>query len=430
MTFRYTHVNKIKMHDFFYKGSELHCEAVPVSLIAKRLGTPFYLYSYSTLSRHLKVFDRAFNKYPHVICFAIKACSNLAILRLYAREGAGADVVSGGELFRSLKAGMEPKKIVYAGVGKTDEEILYALKKGILMFNVESSEELRAIDRIAKKAGKKARVALRVNPDIDARTHPYIATGLRDHKFGIPIEEAIENYRLARKLSNIEIVGIHKHIGSQLTEVSPFVDALNRILILVNELKAEGIGIKYINIGGGLGITYNDESPPHPEEFAKAILPLVKDSGCTLILEPGRVLVGNAGILVTKVLYIKKTREKNFVIVDAGMNDLIRPTLYGAYQKIIPAKKRKDSTITADVVGPICESADFLAKDRKLSLPKEGDLMAVMSAGAYGFTMASNYNSRPRVPEVLVKGSRIFLIRERENYDDLIRGEKIPRFLE
>lgn len=417
------------MHNFFYKGSELYCEGLPVSLIAKRFGTPFYLYSHETLLRHLRVFDRAFESYPHIICFAVKACSNIAILRLYAGEGAGADVVSGGELFRALKSGMNPKKIVYAGVGKTEEEILYALKKGILMFNVESSEELRAIDKVAKRAGIKARVALRVNPDIDVRTHPYIATGLRFHKFGIPIEKALENYRIARRLPNIEIIGIHKHIGSQLTEVTPFVDALKRILILVEELRTAGIRIKYINIGGGLGITYNDESPPHPEEFARAILPLIKDSGCTLILEPGRVLVGNAGILVTKVLYLKKGTEKNFVIVDAGMNDLIRPTLYGAYQKIIPVKKRKDSTIIADVVGPICESADFLAKDRRLLKPKEGDLMAVMSAGAYGFTMSSNYNSRPRVAEVLVKGKRCFMIRERENYNDLIKGERIPKFL-
>lgn len=417
------------MHEFLYKDSELYCEDVLVSLIAKRFGTPFYLYSHETLLRHLRVFDRSFDSYPHIICFAIKACSNLAILRLFAREEVGADVVSGGELFRALKAGMDPKKIVYAGVGKTEEEILYALKKGILMFNVESSEELRVINKVAKRAGLKARVALRVNPDIDVRTHPYIATGLRLHKFGIPIEEALESYRIARRLSNIEIIGIHKHIGSQLVEISPFVDALKRILSLVEKLRSIGIRIKYINIGGGLGITYNDEVPPHPKEFAKAILPIIKDSGCTLILEPGRVLAGNAGILVTKVLYLKKGPEKNFVIVDAGMNDLIRPTLYDAYQRIIPVKKRRGTTIVADVVGPICESADFLAKDRQLLKPREGELLAVMTAGAYGFTMASNYNSRPRVPEVLVKGTRAFLIREREDYEDLIKGERIPKFL-
>jgi diaminopimelate decarboxylase len=297
------------------------------------------------------------------------------------------------------------------------------------MFNVESSEELKAINWVAKKAGLKARVALRVNPDIDVNTHPYIATGLREHKFGIPIGDALENYHIAKRLSNIEVIGIHKHIGSQLVEISPFVDALKRLLILIKELRDSGIMIKYINIGGGLGITYNDEVPPHPEEFAKAILSLIKDSECTLILEPGRVLVGNAGVLVTKVLYLKKGPEKNFIIVDAGMNDLIRPTLYGAYQKIIPVKKRMDNTIIADIVGPICESADFLAKDRNLSKPKKGDLLAIMSAGAYGFTMSSNYNSRPRVPEVLVKGRKVFLIREREDYRDLIRGEKIPRFL-
>jgi diaminopimelate decarboxylase len=422
-------LRNFNMHDFYYKGSDLYCEEVHLSLIAKRFGTPLYLYSHETLQRHLKVFDNAFGAYPHIICFAIKACSNLAILRLYAKKGAGADVVSGGELFRALKAGMDPRKIVYAGVGKTGEEILYALKKDILMFNVESSEELKAINSVAKKAGLKARVALRVNPDIDVNTHPYIATGLREHKFGIPIGDALENYHIAKRLSNIEVIGIHKHIGSQLVEISPFVDALKRLLILIKDLRDSGIMIKYINIGGGLGITYNDEVPPHPEEFAKAILSLIKNSECTLILEPGRVLVGNAGVLVTKVLYLKKGPEKNFIIVDAGMNDLIRPTLYGAFQKIIPVKKRMDNTIIADIVGPICESADFLAKDRNLSKPKEGDLLAIMSAGAYGFTMSSNYNSRPRVPEVLVKGRKVFLIREREDYGDLIRGEKIPGFL-
>lgn len=418
------------MHEFLYKGSELYCEEVPISQIAKRFGTPFYLYSYETLLRHLRVFDRAFESYPHLICFALKACSNIAILRLYAKEGVGADVVSGGELFRALKAGMNPKKIVYAGVGKTEEEIHYALKRGILMFNVESSEELRTIDKVAKSAGLKARVALRVNPDIDVRTHPYIATGMRLHKFGIPIEDALDSYRIARRLPNIEIIGIHKHIGSQLLEVSPFVDSLKRILILIEELRSIGIKIKYINIGGGLGITYNDEVPPHPRELAKAILPIIKDSGCTLIIEPGRVLVGNAAILVTKVLYLKKGPEKNFIIVDAGMNDLIRPALYDAYQRIIPVKKRKGRAIIADVVGPICESADFLAKDRRLHIPKQRDLLAVMTAGAYGFSMSSNYNSRPRVPEILVKGNKAFLIREREDYEDLIRGEKIPKFLQ
>jgi len=417
------------MHEFIYKGSELYCEGVPVSRIAKEFGTPFYLYSYGTLLRHLRVFEKAFCSYPHIICFAIKACSNLAILRLYAREGTGADVVSGGELFRALKAGMDPKRIVYAGVGKTEEEIHYALKKGILMFNVESSEELRTISSVAKRAGLKARVALRVNPDIDVRTHPYIATGLRFHKFGIPMEDAIDSYRIARRLPNIEITGIHKHIGSQLVEVSPFVDSLKKILILVEELRSIGIRIRYINIGGGLGITYNDETPPHPRELARAILPIIKDSGCTLILEPGRVLTGNAAILVTKVLYLKRGPEKNFIIVDAGMNDLIRPALYGAYQRIIPVKKRKGRNIIADVVGPICESTDFFAKDRSLPEPRHGDLFAVMTAGAYGFTMASNYNSRPRAPEIIVKGKRLYLIRERESYEDLIRGEKIPEFL-
>lgn len=417
------------MHDFQYKGSELYCEGVPVFRIAEKYGTPFYLYSHRTLLNHLRAFDSAFDSYPHIICFAMKACSNLAILRLFAKEGTGADLVSGGELFRAIRAGMDAKKMVYAGVGKTEEEISFALKKGILMFNVESHEELKTINKVARKTGLKARIALRVNPDIDAKTHPYISTGLREHKFGIPIEKALDGYRLARRLPNIEIIGIHKHIGSQLVKVSPFVDALKRVLIVVEELKSIGIKIKYIDIGGGLGITYNDEVPPHPRELASAILPIIKNSGCTLILEPGRVIVGNAGILVTKVLYLKKTPEKNFVIVDAGMNDLIRPTLYDTYQRIIPVKKRK-GTIIADVVGPICESADFLAKERRIVRPKQGDLLAVMTAGAYGFTMSSNYNSRPRVPEILVKDRKVFVIKEREDYEDLIRGEKIPEFLE
>ncbi len=297
------------------------------------------------------------------------------------------------------------------------------------MFNVESSEELKVIDRVAGKLDVKAPVALRINPDVDPETHPHISTGLRKNKFGIPISEAIESYQIARKLPHIEIVGIHKHIGSQLTRLSPFVDALRKILFLIKELKFQGFPIRYIDIGGGLGITYSDEEPPHPKEFAKALIPLLKGIDATLIIEPGRVIVGNAGILVTKVLYIKKTPEKNFVIVDAGMNDLLRPSFYSAYHRIIPVVKKVRKTMTSDIVGPICESADFLAREREIRVPKPNELLAVMSAGAYGFTMSSNYNSRPRVPEVLVKGKRLYVIREREIYNDLIEKERIPKFL-
>lgn len=411
------------MHDFTYIGSELYCEKTPVRKIAQEVGTPVYIYSSSTLRNHYQAFDAAFAGIPHIVCFAVKANSNLSILKLFASHGGGADIVSGGELFRALKAGVDPQKIVFAGIGKTGEEISFALKSNILMFNVESPHELKKINEVAGSLGVKARVALRVNPDIDPKTHPYISTGLKKSKFGIAIKNAIEEYQLASALPNIEIIGIHKHIGSQITEVSPFVDAMKLILGIVKELKESGIDIKYIDAGGGLGIRYDDEEPPHPKELGNVLLPLIKDTGCTLILEPGRVLTGNAGMLLTKVLYLKTGEVKNFVIVDAGMNDLIRPSLYEAHHEILPVEKRAGESFTADVVGPICESGDFLAKDRKLMKPESGDLLAVMSAGAYGFTMSSNYNSRPRVAEVMVDGDSYTVIRKRESYEDLIRGE-------
>ncbi len=417
------------MHYFQYKNSELYAEDVPIRKIAEKVGTPLYIYSYRTLLRHFKAFEDAFDSYPHIVCFALKANSNRAILRLFAKEGSGADVVSGGELFIALKAGISAKKTVYAGVGKTEAEISYALKSRILMFNVESSDELQLINKIANRLKTKAPVALRINPDIDTKTHPYISTGLKKHKFGIPIKQALEHYRLANSLPNIRILGIHKHIGSQITTVAPFVDAVKKILLLADSLRRHGIEIKYLNIGGGLGIPYNDEVPPYPKDLARAICPLLKTSNFTLILEPGRAIVGNAGILVTKVLYLKKGVGKEFVIVDAGMNDLMRPSLYEAYHKILPVLKRNRSKIFADIAGPICESGDFLAKDREIKRPLQGELIAVMSAGAYGFSMSSNYNSRPRVAEVLVKGKDFFIIREREQYKDLIRGIKIPGFL-
>lgn len=418
------------MHHFHYKGDELYGEEVPIRRIAEAVGTPFYLYSHATLTRHFQALDQAFQGIPHLVCFAVKATANLAILKLFARMGGGADVVSGGELFRALRAGIPPAKIVFAGVGKTREEMSYALESDILMFNVESSEELHLLEEVAASMRARARVALRVNPDVDPRTHPYIATGLRKSKFGIDIALALEEYEIARKLPHIEIVGIHQHIGSQITEVGPFVDALSKTAALIRELGNRGIAVKYLDIGGGLGITYKDEEPPLPEELGKALMDVVHDLHCTLILEPGRVIVGNAGILVTKVLYVKRSLAKTFVIVDAGMNDLIRPTLYGSYHAILPVQRQQEEvTFVADIVGPICESGDFLAKDRELPKVWPGELLAVMSAGAYGFTMASNYNARPRPPEVMVRGDRYFVIRQRETYEDLIRGEQVPEDL-
>jgi len=418
------------MHDFIYKNSELYVEDIPIRKIAEKVGTPLYIYSHRTLLRHFHAYKEAFEGYPYIICFALKANSNSSILRALAKEGSGADVVSGGELFIALKAGIPPKKIVYAGVGKTEEEILYALRSNILMFNVESKAELRAIDRIAGKLRLKAPISLRVNPDIDVKTHPYISTGLKKHKFGIPMEQALEHYKIASKLPNIKISGIHKHIGSQITKISPFVDALKRILCLADTLKSLGLDIKYLDIGGGLGIPYNDdEPPPHPKDLAKALLPHLKPYNFTLIIEPGRSIVGNAGVLVTKVLYLKKGLDREFVIVDAGMNDLLRPSIYDAYHNILPIQKKNRPKIFSDIVGPICESGDFLAKDRTINKPVPGELLAVMGAGAYGFSMSSNYNARPSVAEVLVRRKQFFVIRERETYKDLLRGEKIPKFL-
>ncbi len=418
------------MHDFQYRQSELCCEEVPLARIAKEIGTPCYVYSHATLVRHFRAFDGAFHTVPHIVAFAMKANSNLAVLRLMAREGSGADIVSAGELYRALQAGIPPTKIVFAGVGKSREEIRYALATDILMFNVESSDELRTLDEVAAEMGRRARVALRINPDIDPKTHPYISTGLKKSKFGISADRALDEFKLASSLPHIEVVGVHKHIGSQLTDLSPFVDSLKKVLTLVEALRAQGTDIRYINIGGGLGITYDDETPPHPDDLSAAISPLVKDLKCVLIMEPGRVIVGNAGILLTRVLYTKEGDAKRFVIVDAAMNDLIRPSLYGAYHEIRPVHETSRAKIvTVDVVGPVCESGDFLAKDRAMPDARPGDLLAVMSAGAYGFTMASNYNSRPRVPEVMVRGGEIHVVRAREEYADLVRGEVIPEFL-
>ncbi len=417
------------MHDFKYKNSELYVENVPVKRIVNGLGTPLYIYSHKSLARHYEAFENAFDGFPHIICFALKANSNPAILRALAKKGGGGDVVSGGELYLALKAGIPAKKIVYAGVGKTAEEIRYSLKSRILMFNIESSDELKHINGIAGELRTKAPVALRVNPDINAATHPYISTGLKKHKFGIPMEEAVESYRVAAGLSNIEILGIHCHIGSQITEISPFVEAVQKVLSLAKKLRSHGIEIKYLDIGGGLGISYDNNVTPHPRELADGIIPLIRENNFTLIIEPGRSIAGNAGILVTKVLYLKKSGAKNFVIVDAGMNDLIRPSLYEAYHHILPVRKNRRTEIRADVVGPICESGDFFAKDRKLNRLFHGDLLAVMSAGGYGFSMSSNYNSRPRPAEALVRSDEYYVIRKREQYRDIAKGTKIPEFL-
>ncbi len=413
------------MHFFRYRKGELHAEDVPLRVLAEKYGTPLYVYSQGTLERHVESYRKAFRGFPHLVCFAVKANSNLAVLNVLGKRGAGADVVSGGELYRALRAGIPASKIVYAGVGKTEDEIRYALKSKIMMFNIESGQELEEIDRVAGRMRTKAPIALRINPDIDPLTHPYISTGLKKYKFGIPMEQALEYFRLAHGMKNVDVVGIHKHIGSQITEVTPFVDALNRILTLVDELREHGLGIGYLDMGGGLGIPYNNEPAAPPRELAKKVLPLLRGRKLTLVLEPGRSISGNAGILLSRVLYLKKGPGKEFVIVDAGMNDLMRPTLYDAYHEILPVRKRRAGEITADVVGPICESGDFLARERTMQEVERGDLIAVMSAGAYGFTMSSNYNSRPRAAEVMVRGRRHFLIRERETYKDLAKGEKI-----
>ena len=415
------------MHDFHYIGDRLFCEKVSIQQIIEQVGTPCYIYSHQTIHRHFHAFDDAFKDIPHIVAYAMKANSNIGVLRLLAREGSGADIVSGGELFRALKAGVPSNKIVFAGVGKCPEEIQYALESDILMFNVESPGELQQINAVAETMGVHARVALRINPDIDPQTHPYISTGLKKSKFGIAADQAIKEFELANQLSHIDVVGVHCHIGSQLTQVTPFVDAIKKVLSLIQTLQSQGVNIRYMNIGGGLGITYSDETPPHPNDLAKAISPLLQTTSCQIIMEPGRSIVGNAGILVTKVLYNKGGESKHFVIVDAAMNDLLRPSLYEAHHDIQPVTKNESAPVnTVDVVGPICESGDFLAKDRKMPQPQSGDLLAVMSAGAYGFTMASNYNSRPKTPEVLVKEDTIMVIRERETYEDLIRGESIP----
>ncbi len=418
------------MNHFVSKNGELFCEQVAVADIAREVGTPFYLYSKATLTRHFQAFDSAFVGMDHLTCFAVKACSNIAILNLFAGLGGGADIVSGGELYRALTAGVDPKRIIYSGVGKTEQELRYALEAGILLFNVESAQELERLQQIAASIGVQAPVSFRVNPDVDPKTHAYISTGLAKNKFGIPIDDALDLYVRAMAMENIAVKGVSCHIGSQLTLISPFIESLQKVKGLVERLAAKGIAIEFIDLGGGVGITYDEEQPPHPQEYAAAIKEELQGVRATLILEPGRVIVGNAAILVTEVQYTKSNRGvdqvKKFVVVDAAMNDLARPSLYGAYHAIVPVHEKGAEREVVDIVGPICETGDFLAKDRELPRVEQGDLLAVLSAGAYGFSMSSNYNSRPRVAEVLVDGGSYALIRSRENFASLVQGERIP----
>jgi len=418
------------MHHFNYKDGELYCEDVPLRSIAEKAGTPCYVYSRATLERHFLAFDRAFNGIEHLTCFSVKALSNVAVLRLFANFGSGFDIVSGGELFRVEKAGGEMGKVVFSGVSKSEWELRYALEKGILLFNVESESELKLLNKIAGDMGKKARVALRINPDIDPQTHPHISTGLKTSKFGIGLEKARELFRGWKEYPHIEFCGVDCHIGSQLLKLAPIVEALSHLVQLVVELRGLGLDIKYLDLGGGLGIAYNDEEPPPPMEYAREVSAAAREVNCKLILEPGRVIVGNAGILLLRVVYLKETGAKKFVIVDGGMNDLIRPALYGAYHEVLPViEKPVRSGNIVDLVGPICETTDFLAKNRVFPDVKPGELLAVMSAGAYGFVMASNYNSHPLPAEVLVSGKDFYVVRERERLEDLTGKERIPEIL-
>lgn len=418
------------MNHFERKDGVLHAEDLPLERLAERYGTPLYVYSTATLTRHWRVLNRSLAGVRHLVCYAVKANSNLAVLSLFARLGSGFDIVSGGELYRVLRAGGDARKVVFSGVGKTDEEIAFALEAGVRALNVESAPELARISAVARRTGRRAPIALRVNPDVDPRTHPYISTGLRENKFGVSVEEARRLYALAAKDPALRVRGVACHIGSQITTVRPFLDAIARVLALVEDLGREGIRLGHLDVGGGLGITYRDEKPPHPDEYGAAIRGALAGFRGEVLLEPGRVLVGNAGVLATRVLYLKRSGRKTFVVVDAAMNDLVRPSYYGAYHGIEAAGPARPGAreIACDVVGPVCESSDFLAKRRRMPEPAPGDLLVVRSAGAYGFAMSSNYNTRPRAAEVLVDGGRAHLARRRETWADLVRGEApLPR---
>jgi len=413
---------------FAYKQGQLFAEDVAVADIAAQHGTPVYIYSRATLERHWHAFNDAIGEHPHLICYAVKANSNIGVLSVLAKLGSGFDIVSAGELARVIEAGGSASKVVFSGVGKKHDEIRYALQQGIMCFNVESEPELHRINEVAGELGVKAPISLRINPDVDAKTHPYISTGLKANKFGIARENALATYELAASLPHLNVVGMDCHIGSQLTEIGPFVDALERLLVLIDELAERNIIIEHLDVGGGLGVTYNDELPPHPKEYAEAMAEkMVGRESLKLILEPGRAIAANAGILVTEVEFIKQGEEKNFAIVDAAMNDLLRPALYSAWQNIIPVDENSDAVpSTYDVVGPVCETGDFIGKDRILSI-KPTDLLAVRSAGAYGFVMASNYNSRCRPAEIMADGDTAIVVREREIQKDLWKGEhKLP----
>ena len=413
------------MDYFHYQSDELFAEGVALSDVAKEFGTPSYVYSRATVERHWLAFDEAFSSLPHCVCYAVKANSNIAILNVLARLGSGFDIVSGGELTRVLAAGGRADKIVFSGVGKTVTEINFALQEGIRCFNVESISELLRINKVASELNCKAPVSIRVNPDVDAQTHPYISTGLKENKFGIAIDEAEEAYLQAKEMTHINIIGVDCHIGSQLTSVEPFVDALQRVLTLIDRLTELGIHLSHLDIGGGLGITYKEEVPPTPGEYAKALTGLLIDRKLEVLMEPGRAIVGNAGVLLTRVEYLKATEDRQFAIVDAGMNDLLRPALYQSWQAIQSVKINQNiADQKYDIVGPVCETGDFLGKDRVLAL-QENDLLAVKSAGAYGFTMSSNYNSRPRAAEIMIDGENMHCIRERETQASLFVGEKV-----
>jgi diaminopimelate decarboxylase len=414
------------VNHFQRKGGVLHAEDVPLESLAAKHGTPLYVYSTATLTRHWKVLHRSLAGVPHLVCYAVKANSNLAVLSLFARLGSGFDIVSGGELYRVLKAGGDPRKVVFSGVGKRDDELAFALEAGVRVVDVESAPELARVSIVARRMGRRAPIALRVNPDVDPKTHPYISTGLRESKFGVTVDEARRLYPIAAEDPALEVKGIACHIGSQITTLRPFVDAVGRVLALARDLEKQGIALRHVDVGGGLGIPYGEgDAPPHPDAYGAAIKKALARFPGEVILEPGRVLVGNAGVLLTRVLYVKRSGRKTFVVVDAAMNDLVRPSFYDAHHEVEPvgAPRAGAREIVCDVVGPICESSDFLARRRRMPEPRPGDLLAVRSAGAYGFAMSSNYNARPRAAEVLVDGRRAVLARRRETYADLVRGE-------
>jgi len=411
---------------FYYSEADLYCEGVPLADVAARVGTPAYVYSSQGILENYAAYNESFGDLPHTVCYAVKANSSLAVLALLAKAGAGFDIVSGGELYRVLEAGGDPSKVVFSGVGKTAEEVEYAIENGIHSFNCESEAELALIDAIAARRGVKAGFAVRVNPDVDPSTHPYISTGLSEHKFGIAIAEARGVYERARSLRHLVAEGVSCHIGSQILDPSPILEAVDKVVALADCLRGAGFPIRHLDLGGGLGVAYRSgESAPPIREFIRSLDGRMRASGLTVMVEPGRSIAGPAGVMLTRVLYRKKSGEKEFVVVDAAMNDLIRPSLYSAHHEIVPLRQHNLPRITADVVGPVCETGDFLARDREMANVTSGDFLAVRTAGAYGFVLSSNYNSRPRAPEVLVEGARYRVIRRRETYADLVRGESV-----